>query len=155
MGIELASAAYDAYSTTRAFQQGSRQGTDALAFSVVGAIAPGPGNIWRRGGQSASRFLKFSARNFGENLARFAGGAVENAHAHHVLPQEFASQFLEKGIDVNNPAFGAWWEASSHLRNAAQYNREWAEFLRNDPTREAILDFGRTMANRYGFQATF
>jgi len=99
--------------------------------------------------------IPVAARGFRAALARLSGRLPAGAHAHHVFPQKFAAQFLEKGINVNNPAFGAWWEASSHLANAARYQRQWEAFLATNPTREAILDFGRKIARFYGLEVHF
>jgi RHS repeat-associated protein len=48
--IELVSAGYDAYATVQGFRRSRAEGFEALRYALLGAIAPGPGNIWRRGG---------------------------------------------------------------------------------------------------------
>src|SRR5262249_12050456 len=98
-------------------------GTGAGAGYVLmgSGKAPGEGN---QGGESARSggFKPFTERNFRENLARLTGRMPEGAHAHHVFPQQFAREFREAGIDIQDPRFGAWWEKSSHLKNAERYN---------------------------------
>ncbi len=54
--FEVGSAAYDAYETYRAFKRSPAEGADALHASFIGAIAPGPGNAYRKGGEVLTRF---------------------------------------------------------------------------------------------------
>lgn len=126
-----------------------------LSVTAAGTVA----GLWSVGGGlgAAGRagLRSFTKRNFRENLGRATGGVVEGAHAHHILPQEFADRFAKAGISVNDPQFGAWWEASSHLRNAAQYNAEWERFLGRERTADEIMEFGRQIAERYGIEARF
>jgi len=103
----------------------------------------------------AGGFKPFTEGNFRENLARLTGKRPEGAHAHHVLPQQFEKEFLKKGINVNDPRFGAWWEQTSHLRKAVEYNRRWKEFLGREPSHEQILQFGRQMGGEFEFQVNF
>jgi hypothetical protein len=106
--------------------------------------------------KEASRgFKAFTEGNFRENLARLTGKMPEGAHAHHVFPQVLAKKFQKAGINVHDPRFGTWWEQSSHLRNSAEYLKRWKEFLENDHTFEEILQFGREMGVKYGFQVNF
>jgi len=105
--------------------------------------------------RSSGGFKPFTESNFRENLARLTGKMPEGAHAHHVFPQQFAKEFLRKGINVHDPKFGAWWERSSHLQKAAAYNRRWIELLSRDPTFEEILQFGRELGGEFGFQINF
>ena len=100
-------------------------------------------------------FKPFTEGNFRENLARLTGKMPEDAHAHHVFPQKFEEQFHQRGINVHDPKFGAWWERSSHLKNSAEYLKRWRDFLRPEPTFEQILQFGRELGGKYGFQVNF
>jgi RHS repeat-associated protein len=54
--FEAGSAAYDAYETYRAFRRSPGEGADALQASLIGAIVPGPGNAYRKGGEVLTRF---------------------------------------------------------------------------------------------------
>jgi RHS repeat-associated protein len=63
VGFELASAAYDIYSTYKAFKRGGAEGAEALQASLIGAIAPGPGNAYRE----AAENLAGPASNWGRN----------------------------------------------------------------------------------------
>lgn len=122
-----------------------RQMNGIVMGAALGSIDPGAG----------SELPSFSRSGFRRGLIRLTGEAVEGAHAHHVFPQKFAPQFLEAGIDVNNPAFGSWWEAGGHLHNAARYNKQWETFLRTGPTKSQILDFGHKIAKFYGLDVHF
>jgi hypothetical protein len=155
--FEIGSSLYDAYDlgkTAIRYARG-RASKAELGVTAAGAIA----GVWSIGGgygAAARAGLKsFTKRNFRENLARATGGVVDGAHAHHIFPQEFAERFAKSGVNIHDPQFGAWWEAGSHLRNAAQYNGEWARFLREERTTEEIMRFGREIAARYGIAARF
>ncbi len=100
-------------------------------------------------------FKSFTEGNFRENLARLTGRMPKDAHAHHVLPQKRAKRFEELGLNVQDPRFGAWWDRSSHLKNANRYNAQWEEFLVNEPTVEQVYQFARERAHEYGFQVNF
>ncbi|HCA57996.1 MAG TPA: hypothetical protein DEP46_08455 [Blastocatellia bacterium] len=100
-------------------------------------------------------FRPFTYRNFRYNLGQQTGQIPPNSHAHHVFPNEFADDFARAGLNHNDPSFGAWWQSGSHLRNAAQYNREWRNFLATDPNRDDIINFGRAIMTRYGISVGF
>jgi hypothetical protein len=100
-------------------------------------------------------FKSFTESNFRENLARLTGQLPEGAHAHHVLPQKLAYKFQDAGLNVHDPRFGAWWERSSHLKNSAEYLRRWETFFRSTRTFDEILQFGRELGGRYGFQVNY
>jgi hypothetical protein len=72
-----------------------------------------------------------------------------------VFPQKLADKFRKAGIDVHDPKYGAWWDQSSHLKNAAEYTRRWEEFLEKNRTSEQILQLGRELGEAYGFQVKF
>ncbi|MEM7110012.1 MAG: hypothetical protein AAF519_17425 [Bacteroidota bacterium] len=50
---------------------------------------------------------------------------------------------------------GAWWETTSHLRNARAYNQAWTRFFQGTPTRQGALDFGRQLMQQYGLPVGF
>ena len=113
------------------------------------------GFLGKLGERLRAGFRKFTAGNFRENLARLTGQNPTNAQAHHVFPQKFRDPFNNKGINIDEPRYGAWWESKAHLKNSAKYNEEWRQFLRVNPTREQILEFGRRRAKDYGFKINF
>lgn len=61
-----------------------------------------------------------------------------------MFPRHEWKWFAERGIDVNDPLYGTWWEASDHLHNAKKYNSMWTAFTRNkqnqSATHKEILD---------------
>jgi RHS repeat-associated protein len=126
-----------------------------VAATLVGTVL-GSGKLARMGVDAAGTALKSLTKgNFRGNLSRLTGGAVQGAHAHHIFPQKFADRFASAGINVHDPRFGAWWEAGSHLSNAAEYNRKWERFLSVDRTRDEILTFGREISAHYGVTAAY
>ncbi|MGI6165886.1 MAG: RHS repeat-associated core domain-containing protein [Limnochordia bacterium] len=84
------------------------------------------------------RLLKFIEDNFRNNLSRWTGRTPpSNVHAHHILPKEFANQFMKDfGINVHEPWFGVWIEQGAHivLHNMHKYNKMWGAFLTKSPT---------------------
>ena len=76
-------------------------------------------------------------------------------HRHHVFPQKFRAAFERLGINIDNVRFGSPVRGDLHLGWSAEYNREWEAFLATNPTREEVLDFGRHMGDRYGFETRF
>ncbi|MFL5345943.1 MAG: hypothetical protein ACJ8AT_14225 [Hyalangium sp.] len=140
-------------------------GTTAVALGTgVGAIyvLMAPGKSSGEGGQDTGAekearggFKSFTEGNFRENLARLTGRMPKEAHAHHVFPQQLAKRFQELGINIHDPRFGAWWDQSSHLKNAAAYTRKWVKFFDGKPTFEQALQYGRDLAGEYGFQVNY
>jgi hypothetical protein len=105
--------------------------------------------------ETARGFKPFTEANFRENLARLTGMMPDSAHAHHVFPKKLVKDFEAAGINIHDPRFGAWWNRSSHLKNSAGYLRRWEEFFTTEPTFEQILQFGREVGGKYGFQVNF
>jgi hypothetical protein len=122
--------------------------------AVLMSEGSGPGSVGA-GKVAGGGFKSFTEANFRENLARLTGKMPEDAHAHHVFPQAHVKAFQEVGIDIHDPRFGAWWDRASHQKKAYEYNERWRKFLADNPTREQILQFGRELANEYGFQINY
>lgn len=97
----------------------------------------------------------FTQGNFRDNLATLTGQNPTSSHAHHVFPQKYADIFASKGINVHNPQYGSWWQSTSHLQNAYNYNAAWGNFLQTNPTQLQILNFGRSLMNSYGIPVGF
>jgi hypothetical protein len=96
----------------------------------------------------------FSARLFRRGLEGLTSiGSGLGKHAHHVFPKKFSNRFSDLGLDINDPRFGAWWDAKDHLQNSWNYNNEWEEwFLRNpNGTAADALTFAEKLAGDYGF----
>jgi RHS repeat-associated protein len=131
-------------------------------LAVAGAVklaklAPKAAELASKG-EKAADVASYAGRSSGfrSALVRLTG---ENpglaAQAHHVFPNKFGQQFLNAGIDVNRAEYGAWWQTSSHLSNAREYNALWKEFMRDNPSRESILDYGHALGDQYGFKVNF
>ncbi|WP_224248597.1 TIGR02269 family lipoprotein [Hyalangium gracile] len=114
-----------------------------------------PGQVSGAARTAGSGFRAFTESNFRENLARLTGQLPDGAHAHHVFPQKLARKFEQAGINVHDPRFGAWWERSSHLKNAAEYTKRWESFFDRERTFEQILQHGRELGGEFGFQVHF
>ena len=75
--------------------------------------------------------------------------------AHHIFPVEFGRDFAQAGIDVNNPGYGTWVARSLHQGMSSEYSNDWAAFLQGSPTSTQMFDFGRMLAQKYGFDVHF
>jgi RHS repeat-associated protein len=106
---------------------------------------------------SATALRSFTKSNFRTNLGRLTGKVPTNAQAHHVFPQKYATRFSKAGINIHDPKFGAWWETTSHLKNASPYNNAWGAFFSKypNPTQSQILNQGRTLMHQYGIPVGF
>jgi RHS repeat-associated protein len=104
---------------------------------------------------TAKTLRSFTAGNFRVNLSRLTGGAPANSQAHHVFPKKFINQFSERGININDPRYGAWWESQSHLKNASNYNSIWEQYLQTNPTKSMILDKGRVLMQQQGIHVNY
>jgi hypothetical protein len=105
--------------------------------------------------RGAAELLSFTGGNFRENLARLTGVKPEGSQAHHIFPQKFRDLFNRSGINVDDPHYGAWWEQPIHGQASYQYNLDWQNLFRSNPSRDQILQFGREQARKYGFQVHF
>ena len=99
-------------------------------------------------------FRSFSRSNFRHNLVQLSGqNPGSSAQAHHIFPVKFQTQFNAAGINIHNPAYGAWWSTTSHLLNAAAYNSAWQQFFRvnSSASHQQIFNFARQLMQGYGF----
>jgi len=128
-----------------------RAGANILDYYKTGGTGGAAAGLTATG----ERLLPFTARNFRANLGRLTGEIPEGVHAHHVFPRQFSAQFERLGIEINDPRFGAWWQAGAHQREAAAYNRAWRQFLSANPTTEQALQFGREISRQYGITVGF
>lgn len=88
-----------------------------------------------------SGMAKYTARNFRSNLIKQTGIEPIGKQAHHVLPQQFKKFFYDAGLNINDPHYGVWLDATQHLKGAKQYNRLWGEFFDRipSPTQDEIF----------------
>jgi len=105
--------------------------------------------------QRVERMLPFNADNFRYNLAALwdIDPPPFGYDAHHVFPQALETRFRAKGVDIHDPAFGAWWEESSHRAVTQEYNQLWDRWLLGNPdaSLDEMIDYGRELADDYGF----
>lgn len=64
---------------------------------------------------------------------------------------------IDKGINIDNPRYGTWWEKIDHTKNARRYNSTWSEFLLDNPncTYEEVLKFGKSIMNDYNVRVNY
>lgn len=96
------------------------------------------------------RFKSFTKANYRYNLKMLDQAMRETVrrlppgmHAHHLLPQQLAEKFAERGINVHDPRLMAWMDSSAHaqLHNGSEYNMMWDKFLDGDNiTQQEILN---------------
>lgn len=104
----------------------------------------------------AKTVTNFSKSGFRGSLIKATGlNPGKASQAHHVFPQKFESIFSGKGINIHDPKFGAWWETTSHLKNASGYNAAWESFLRTNPSPSQIMNYGRQLMGQYGVPVGF
>ena len=74
---------------------------------------------------------------------------------------KFADKFDKAGININDPHYGTWWEKTDHRKKAYEYNQEWDTFfdgLQKEkivPTKEMILNKGKSLANKYQLKINY
>jgi hypothetical protein len=124
-----------------------------LFKSGTKSLAKGGATVAAHGAARGYRALTYN--NFRHNLGRYTGKVPANSQAHHVFPQKYRDIFLNKGINVNDPRFGVWWNSTDHLNNAYKYNMEWGKFLRTNPTTMQIFDKGRSMMLDHGIHVLY
>jgi len=132
----------------------NKQATASLGDGLAGlALFAVPGG---EGAEGAVENI-YTKSSFRKNLIKLTGNDPgELAQAHHVFPQQFITDFEKIGINIHEPQFGTWWETTSHLENAWEYNSQWGEFLETtNPTQESILQKGRTIMNSYGYNTNY
>jgi hypothetical protein len=59
------------------------------------------------------------------------------------------------GINVNDSIYGVWWEGTTHLQNAYDYNLEWEVFFNGNPTYNQVLDKSREMMKENGIDVKY
>jgi hypothetical protein len=181
--IDYGWTAYDAWQSGRvlADPNASQEAKDAAAVNLaltVGAEAVEPDDLLpvalplddlaRKGlvtlgkevGEEAGEqaFKSFASWNFRENLQRLTGKGLDDIvgmEAHHVLPQEFVQDFAKAGININDPVFGSWVDATAHRGWSYAYGAKWKEFFRSERTKEEILNYARQLSKEYGFDVHF
>ena len=136
----------NAFTNTLPGQAGESGGLVSQAISSNNAII-------------ANATKPYTSGNFRNNLAKLTGEMPANSHAHHVFPQaeSFSSFFNSLKININEPRFGAWWNSTSHLRNAWGYNAQWKQWIGYNPNAQYIdvLNYGRQIMQQYGLPVHF
>ena len=128
-------------------------------IGAVVAVSPAVNGTSTAAEGGITAFRSFTSGNFRHNLGKMTGGIPANSQAHHVFPQakEFSSFFNSRGININDPRFGSWWNSTSHGSNAKQYNAYWRQWIGNNPnaTINDVMNYGRQIMNQYGLTIYF
>lgn len=151
---------WDLYDTYTTLTDPCASGSDKLMTAggaLLGLVAPGGG--YGTGARLLDDALDVTSHRkaIRKGLAELTGEAPAAAHAHHMFPVKHGDKFAAAGIDVNDPRYGAWWGATSHLQNARGYNEAWGQFLDSPTPRTAdeIYGFGKELAGRYGLTVNY
>ena len=80
-----------------------------------------------------------------------------------IISESFADKLLiylydEIGISYNNAIYGAWVDSSIHRGFSREYNLDWKAFIKECnklPSYDKTIEFGRMMAQKYGFDILF
>ena len=86
-----------------------------------------------------------------DNLIRVTG-KVQNAQAHHLLPQKFVTWFSDKGINIHDPKYGMWVEPKWHYENSYAWNLAWEKFkvAHQNATVQEIEKFAAELCAKHG-----
>lgn len=114
---------------------------------------------------ATKNFKPFTKNNYRHNLIEFTGVNPGNeAHAHHVFPQHLRTEFLKKGINIDDPQYLTWWPTKAkwqnghHLQKAREYNAYWDEYVMKElpnATTEQILETARNKMSVYDIQVNY
>ena len=77
---------------------------------------------------------------------------MKKPQAHHDLPQKFRREFEPRGLDIDDPKYGRWVDGGptgDHQKWSKRFNKEWEDFLQEEPSVQQILDQMEDMRNRY------
>jgi RHS repeat-associated protein len=140
--------------------------TTPPVVSYRGIISPPPkppsglGNTTAQIATEIDGFFKpFTKQYYRENLIRLTGYSPPKGtmHAHHVFPQKYIDRFLAKNINIHDPKYLTWWEATSHRKNAVQYNLKWEKFFEKfrNPTTNDILEYGKQLMSEHKTQTNY
>ena len=79
-----------------------------------------------------SLFIVHNICKLGRNMEKSGNLRPDRHHdAHHIFPQGFREKFDFKHIDIDNPKYGIWLDASIHRKGAYAYNEAWEGVIKN------------------------
>ncbi len=90
------------------------------------------------------------------NLIEYSGfNPGQGFQAHHIFPRQFAAQFnrilAQSGMNINNPMFGMWLEASEHYAiHGAGYNAAWEAILSDPQTALQLIENAIKLGFEFG-----
>ena len=103
-------------------------------------------------------FKSFKSWNFRKNLIQMTGNNIEDIigkEAHHIFPQELAEKFMSLGINIHDPHFGSWVDATAHRSWSYAYNQRWKKLLRKNPSKSDIFNLALDLSKEYHFDVFF
>ena len=117
-------------------------------------------------GYSASSFRASLIRMYDAIHVAVPGVRGAGYHAHHIFPQELFEDFARRGVFVNDPIYGTFVKAGTHLNiihpvgsvsQILNYNEWWIDWLQRNPaaTSIEIKAQGRIIAQQLGLVTLF
>lgn len=73
-------------------------------------------------------------------MEKISSKPFPDAQAHHGLPWNNREWFAERGLNVNDPKFGAWVKGGGNGRHQSwskAYDNVWNKFITDNPTATA------------------
>ncbi|MYC95422.1 MAG: hypothetical protein F4X14_10655 [Caldilineaceae bacterium SB0661_bin_32] len=107
------------------------------------------------------RSTRFSKSNYRDSLIAFTGrnkDEVTGLEAHHILPQDLESKFLESGFEtIHDPRLLVWVDPAEHHGWSKSYNKAWETFFEENPrpTQLEILEEAQALAKDFGYDVLF
>jgi len=101
--------------------------------------------------------LLYNENSYRKNFEEFTGQKPgSDIHAHHNFPNKFRVTFEQRyNINIDNPENLSWWARTPHLKASAEINKRWGDFLKTNPSKEAVFNFARGLAKQYGLIVHF
>jgi RHS repeat-associated protein len=101
---------------------------------------------------------RFTKNNYRNNLKKFTGVyPSKEVHAHHVFPQKYRKDMLQRGINVDDPRYLTWWKGTDHLPKASEYDAEWKRFFNRYPEAgvEQVMQKGKEIMSQHGIDVYY
>ena len=98
-----------------------------------------------------TKFWNFIPANMRKNFGALKGRAVQEGYeVHHTIPQKYRAKAKERGINIDQPWFGAEITEGYHRQITNAYEKEWDIFFQGkNPTRSDILLFRKHVSKKF------
>jgi hypothetical protein len=106
---------------------------------------------------ASPKFLSLNKDNYRANLIRATGiNPGKAAQAHHIFPQKFRKNFMERfKINIDDPKYLTWIDSDVHrqIHKGGGYNAEWIKFFGEKKTN--FLEVAKELAQENNFIIRF